>query len=89
MGFLRHEYWSGLPFRSLGNLLNPGVKPTSPTLAGGVSTAEPPGKPVAENSQALTLRVELGSIFDLLCLVLLSKLENQQMLAHHPDSFFY
>ena len=89
MGFLRHEYWSGLPFPSPGDLLNPGVKPTSPTLAGRVSTAEPPGKPVVENSQALTLSMELGSIFDLLCLVSLSKLENQQMLAHHPDSFFY
>ena len=35
--FSRQEYWSGLPFPSLGNLPNPGIKPASlmsPTLAG-------------------------------------------------------
>ena len=34
----RQEYWSGLPFPSPGDLLNPAVKPTSlasPALAGG------------------------------------------------------
>ena len=30
MGFSRQEYWSGLPFPTLGNLPNPGIKPTSP-----------------------------------------------------------
>ena len=37
MVFFRHEYWSGLPFLSPGDLPNPGVKPLSPvslTLAG-------------------------------------------------------
>ena len=29
-GFPRQEYWSGLPFSSLGNLLNPGIQPMSP-----------------------------------------------------------
>ena len=29
MGFSRQEYWSGLPFLSPGDLLNPGVKPAS------------------------------------------------------------
>ena len=29
MGFSRHEYWSGLPFPSLGDLLNLGIKPMS------------------------------------------------------------
>ena len=32
MGFSRKEYWSGLPFPSLGDLPNPGIKPRSPTL---------------------------------------------------------
>ena len=32
MRFLKQEYWSGLPFPSLGNLPNPGIEPTSPTL---------------------------------------------------------
>ena len=30
MGFSRQEYWSGLPFLSLGDLPNPGVKLRSP-----------------------------------------------------------
>ena len=29
MGFLRQEYWSGLPFPSSGHLPNPGIKPLS------------------------------------------------------------
>ena len=29
MGFSRQEYWSGLPFPSLGDLLNPGIEPAS------------------------------------------------------------
>ena len=29
MEFSRQEYWSGLPFPSPGNLLNPGIEPTS------------------------------------------------------------
>ena len=32
MGFIRQEYWSGLPFPSPGDLPNPGIKPRSPTL---------------------------------------------------------
>ena len=30
--FSRQEYWSGLPFPSPGNLLDPGFKPGSPAL---------------------------------------------------------
>ena len=30
--FSRPEYWSGLPFPSLGDLPNPVIKPRSPTL---------------------------------------------------------
>ena len=30
MGFLRQEYWGGLPFPSLRDLVNPGIEPTSP-----------------------------------------------------------
>ena len=45
MEFSRQEYWNGLPFPSLGDLPNPGIEPTSPSLADGLFTAEPPGKP--------------------------------------------
>jgi len=45
MGFPRQEYWSGLPFPSPGDLPYPEIEATSPALAGGFFTAEPPGKP--------------------------------------------
>ena len=45
MEFPRQEYWSGLPFPSLGDLPDPRIEPTSPALAGGFFTIEPPGKP--------------------------------------------
>ena len=45
MGLSRQEYWSGLPFSSPGDLPDLGIKPTSPALAGGFFTTEPPGKP--------------------------------------------
>ena len=32
MGFSRQEYWSGLPFPSLGGLPNSGIEPKSPSL---------------------------------------------------------
>ena len=32
MRFSRHEYWSGLPFPSPGDLPNPGIEPGSPAL---------------------------------------------------------
>ena len=44
MGFPRQDYWSGLSFPSPGDLSNTGIKATSPTLGGGFSTSEPPGK---------------------------------------------
>ena len=44
-GFLRQEYWSGLPFPYPGDLPSPGIEPASPALAGGLFSTEPPGKP--------------------------------------------
>ena len=38
MGFPRQEYWSGLPFPSLEDLPDPGIKLASPALAGGFFT---------------------------------------------------
>ena len=32
MGYSRQEYWSGLPFPSLGDLPDPGTEPVSPTF---------------------------------------------------------
>ena len=44
MGFSRQEYWSGVPFPSPRDLLNPGIEPRSPALQAGALTSEPPGK---------------------------------------------
>ena len=35
MGFARHEYWSGLPFPSSGDIPDPGIEPGSPILQAG------------------------------------------------------
>ena len=45
MGFSRQEHWSGLPFPSLGDLPDPGVKPGSSALQADSLPSEPPGKP--------------------------------------------
>ena len=39
--FSRQEYWSGLPFLSLGDLSNPGIKLGSPTLQAESLPSEP------------------------------------------------
>ena len=44
MGFPRQEYWSGLPFPPPGDLLDPGIQPASPSLAGRFFTTKPSGK---------------------------------------------
>ena len=53
MGFSRQEYWSGLPFPSLGDLPDPRIKLVSLALSGGFFTAEPPGKPMFNNFKIL------------------------------------
>ena len=55
IGFSRQEHWSGLPFPPPGDLPNSGIKPVSPTLAGGFFTTEPPGKPYASFRTVQTL----------------------------------
>ena len=45
MGFPWQEQWNGLPFPPPEDLPSPGTEPSSPALAGGFFTAEPPGGP--------------------------------------------
>ena len=45
MEFSRQGYWSGLPFSSPVDLLDPGIKVMSSALADRFFTTEPPGKP--------------------------------------------
>ena len=47
VGFSRQGHWSGLPFPSLEDLPNPGIKPGSPTLQADILPSEPPGKPLS------------------------------------------
>ena len=50
MGFSRHEYWSGVPFPSPGDLPDPGIEPGSPAFQADALTSEPPGNDMATNS---------------------------------------
>ena len=45
MGFLKQEYWSGLPFPFTRALPDPRIEPKSRALAGRFLTAELPRKP--------------------------------------------
>ena len=45
MGFIRQEYWSGLPFPSPGDLPGPGIEPRSPALQADSLLTELRGKP--------------------------------------------
>ena len=58
MGFPRQEYWSGVPFPSPRDLLNPGIEPASLALAGRFFTAEPPGKPLKSLEAAIFFSVK-------------------------------
>ena len=51
VGFLRQEYWSGLPFASPWDLPDLGFKPGSPALQADFSASEPLGNSMYESSQ--------------------------------------
>ena len=54
----RQEYWSGLPFPSLGDLPDPGIKTRSPALRVDSLPFEPPGKPMAQWQRSCLLMQE-------------------------------
>ena len=54
-GFSRQEHWSGFPFPSPGDLLNPGIKPGSPASQADSLPSEPPGKPKNTGVGSLSL----------------------------------
>ena len=63
MEFSKQEYWSGLPFPTPGDLLDPRIGPESlesPALAGGFFTTTPTGKPLLllENNKQQLLRMK-------------------------------
>ena len=58
MEFYRQEYWSGLPFPSLGDLFDLGIEPGSPALAGGVFTAQLPRKFIKSSYRGTSLMIQ-------------------------------
>ena len=52
MGFSRQEYWSGLPFPSLGDLPDPGIEPRSPVLQADSLPTELRGKPLKQENHS-------------------------------------
>ena len=76
MGFSRHEYWSGLPRRSPGDLPNPGMEPRSPAVQVDSLPTVPPGKPM--NSRVDRLSLLQGN----------SQLKNQTRVSCIAGGFF-
>ena len=66
MELSRQEHWSGLPFLTPGDLLDPGIKPmtlTSPALAGRFFTTAPPRKPMYRDLKlSLKIKTEITKI---------------------------
>ena len=62
MGFLREEYWSGLPFPPPGNLPNSGMEPMFPALQADSLPSEPPGKPPGKAVSSQTLKLGINSL---------------------------
>ena len=84
--FPRQEYWSGLPFPSPGDLPDPGIEAsslTSPALAGGFLTHEPPGKP-----QEIAKIGRKGHLFDTKVSALISKLYRPIGYCFYPSTTY-
>ena len=96
MGFSRQEYWSGLPFPSLGDLPDPEVKPGPLALQANFLLSEPPGKPKMTNSRCdlvllsqctFSLKPSLALLASLLACLLLSHQQVFFLLQYfHPPT---
>ena len=53
LGFSRQDYWSGLPFPSSEDLIDPGIELGCPTLQTDSLLSEPPGNPLKEYCRTL------------------------------------
>ena len=60
MGFSRQEYWSGLPFPAPGELTNPGIEPSSPSLQADALPTELCGKPTCHTINPLKVYISVG-----------------------------
>ena len=59
MGFSWQEYWSGLPFPSLGDIPHPGIKPGYPVFQADSLPIELPGKPTGLFPMTLDIKHSL------------------------------
>ena len=78
MGFPRQKYWSGLPFPSPGDLPDPGIKSTSPALAGRFLTTEPPGKPQKRGYSQVFYLLVAAQVFCVVVVGFLRMLKTKQ-----------
>ena len=62
VGFSTQEYWSGLPFPSPGDLLDPRTETGSPALQVDSLPSEPPGKPQPKIYMAGAMTLEKRSL---------------------------
>ena len=64
MEFSRQEYWNGLPFPPLGDILDPGIQPVSLALAGAkkgrdyIASLCNPSLPTSEGCNSLICRMK-------------------------------
>ena len=82
MEFSKQEYWSGLLFLSLGNLLPPGVEPRSPALQTDSWPSEPPRSPSIFTTIAPNNAFFLRTLKVIHCIVL------QCELFFHVNAFY-
>ena len=66
LGFSRQEYWSGVPFLSLGDLPNPGIEPGSPAFQADALTSEP---------SRIIMKIKLSLLFSIV-----SALKSRQLM---------
>ena len=76
-GFFRQEYLSRLPFSSLGQLSDLGIKPASPAspiLAGEFFATLPPGKPLKYHESSLIWPFEVYVVCIFFCVAEIARL---------------
>ena len=80
MGFSRQEHWSGCPCLSAGDLLDPGIEPStlmSPGLAGGFFT-----------TSANSREMELGTCYLMGIMYQIGKMKKSwRLVAHNVNTF--
>ena len=81
MEFSRHEYWSGLPFPSPGDLPNPGIEPRSPALWADTLLSEPRGNPRINYTHPHFLDIPYLAQPDYMCHFTLSNSRNKETMA--------